>query len=252
MLVNFAGAEAASRPRSRSEPRARRHATAVTLRRSDHAGTVVPACWYALLVACACAFAATAHAQTMYKCQNANGKIEYSDRPCWSGSEIKRMTPTGGPTREEIERARMRAAADQQRAVEQERQAAQARKAAQTQALATGGDAAAGATAVRDPGNEKALTHSRTGWDTPTRSGQVQAGADRAYRDEKARLSASVAPKQAPVVPSPASPGPAVVTTCDAGGCWDASGRRYTSSGSSLVRNDGRVCQQVGSTLTCN
>ena len=64
-------------------------------------------CRLALLVACT--FPVTAHAQTMYKCQNANGKIEYSDRPCWSGSEVKRMTPTGGPTQEEVERACRRA-----------------------------------------------------------------------------------------------------------------------------------------------
>jgi len=248
------------------------------------------------LVLVGCVLALTAQAQTMYKCQNANGRIEYSDRPCWSGAEVKRMAPTGGPTREDIERARMRAAAEQHRAAEQERQAAQERKAAQT--LATGAGATSGASAVRDPGNgkvlthdrsgwdrkpqgqiaadeaareqgreraragapddgkvptegqgtwgqEKTLTHSRSGWDTPTRSGQVQAEADRAYRNEKARLSA-------PVAPSPVPSGPAVVTTCDGGGCWDTGGRRYTASGPALVRSDGKVCQKVGSTVNCN
>ena len=274
-------------------------------RRRGGAAQGLPAATLALAILLGCTLALTAHAQTMYKCQNASGRIEYSDRPCWSGAEVKRMTPTGGPTQEDVECARMRAAGEQQRAAEQKRQAAQERLAGQTPAPATGAGATTGASAVRDPGNdkvlthdrsgwdrkpqgqvaaeeaareqgreraragaanagkvsadgqgswgqEKTLTHSRTGWDTPTRSGQVQAEADRAYRNEKARLSAPAMPNPAAVVPSPAAPGPAVVTTCDAGGCWDASGRRYTSSGSSLVRNDGRVCQQVGSTLTCN
>lgn len=217
-------------------------------------------------------FAVTAHAQTLYKCQNASGNIEYSDRPCWSGSEVKRMTPTGGPTREDIERARMRAAADQQRAAEQKRQEAQER--AKAQAPAAGAGAPSGASPGQGPGDEKVLTHDRSGgdrklqrpiaaeeaaheqgrrgWDTPTRSGQLQAEADRAYRNEKARMPAPVVPNQAPIVPSPVPSGPAVVTTCDAGGCWDASGRRYTSSGPLLIRNDGKACQQVGSTVTCN
>lgn len=208
------------------------------------------------------------------------------------------MTPTGGPTQEEVERARMRAAGEQQRAAEAKRMAGQERLTAQTEAPASGTGAASGASAARGPGNdrvlvsdrsgwdrkpqgqvaaeeaarqqgreraragapdagkvpaesqgtwgqEKTLTHSRTGWDTPTRSSQVQAEADRAYRNEKARLSAPVTPSQSPS-------GPAVVTTCDAGGCWDTGGQRYTTSGPSLVRSDGRVCQKVGSTLTCN
>jgi hypothetical protein len=33
-----------------------------------------------------------ASAQTMYKCQNA-GKVEYSNRPCSSGEEVKRIAP---------------------------------------------------------------------------------------------------------------------------------------------------------------
>ena len=87
-------------------------------------------------------------------------------------------------------------------------------------------------------GQEKTLGHSQSGWNTSTRSDQVQAEADRAYRSEKARLS------------PPA--GPAVAPTCDSGGCWDTSGQRYTASGSTLVRSDGRVCQKVGATLHCN
>jgi len=51
--------------------------------------------------------AASAHAQTMYKCQDGNRTV-YSDRPCWSGTEVKRMTHTGAPTPEEIAKAQMK------------------------------------------------------------------------------------------------------------------------------------------------
>ncbi len=252
----------------------------------------------------ACALALTANAQTMYKCQN-NGKIEYTDHPCWSGTEVKRIAPNGGPTKEDIERARMRAAAERARNETQERQAAQERKAASGQSVAAGNDTAAGVAASRDAADEKVLTHDRSGWDrkprgqisaeeearqqgrerarsgagdagtvskagqgtwgsektlthspsgwnTSTRSGAVQSEADRAYRDEKARLLAPATPAPSAIAPRPAPAGPSIVTTCDAGGCWDSSGQRYTTSGPSLVRSDGKVCQRVGATVQCN
>lgn len=202
--------------------------------------------WAPLLLGLA--VAVPAHAQTMFKCENAAGKIEYSDRPCWSGTEVKRMTPTGGPTKEEIERVRMRAAV-------QEREAQQTRKAAQAQPVAPGANTVAGAApkdgqgAQGTPGNPP---QGASGRYPPTRSAAVQAEADRALRNDKARLLAPATPSVTTVAPRPAPAGPSAVTTCDAGGCWDSSGQRYTASGPSLVRSDGRVCQQVGSTLTCN
>jgi hypothetical protein len=56
-----------------------------------------------------------AHAQTMYKCQD-GGRTIYSDKPCWDGVEVKRMTKTGAPTPEEIAKAQMRARAQERAA----------------------------------------------------------------------------------------------------------------------------------------
>lgn len=53
-------------------------------------------------------------AQTMYRCTE-GGKTSYSDRPCMIGNEVKRLAPDGGPTPEDVGRARMRARADQER-----------------------------------------------------------------------------------------------------------------------------------------
>ena len=57
------------------------------------------------------AFAANAQAQTMFRCQDGNRTV-YSDRPCWSGTEVKRMTPAGGPTPEDVAKAQMKARAE--------------------------------------------------------------------------------------------------------------------------------------------
>ena len=81
-----------------------------------HASLVV------LLLVCA-----GAHGQTMFKCHD-QGKIVYSDKPCLNGVEIKQLRPDGGPSAEELGRARMKARAEEQRALNAER--AKARNAA--------------------------------------------------------------------------------------------------------------------------
>lgn len=54
--------------------------------------------------------------------------------------------------------------------------------------------------------------------------------------------------RRAARAPAPA----AVVTNCDAAGCWDTSGTRYNRSAGGFFRQDGRACQQVGNELHCN
>lgn len=45
----------------------------------------------------------------------------------------------------------------------------------------------------------------------------------------------------------------AVITSCDAGGCWGSDGSRYNrSAGDNFVRQDGRFCQVVGKQMTCH
>ena len=50
--------------------------------------------------------------------------------------------------------------------------------------------------------------------------------------------------------PSPASARPAVVTTCDAGGCWDSEGRRLNRAGPVLV-GPGGPCIASGNGVQC-
>lgn len=56
----------------------------------------------------------------------------------------------------------------------------------------------------------------------------------------------------APPRPAPAPPSPTPVTTCDPGGCWDINGSRYNGCTSTMIRSDGKVCQQIGTLIHCN
>lgn len=56
-----------------------------------------------------------------------------------------------------------------------------------------------------------------------------------------------------PAPPSHTAPsGPAQITNCDAGGCWDTQSQRYNQgAGSTHFRQDGRICEQVGQQMQC-
>lgn len=91
----------------------------------------------AILVA-ALASAPMAFGQTTYKCQD-GGNTVYSDRPCLAGVEVKRMAPNGGPTREDLARARMKARADEMRGSAEKQAEKRSAAATATSATATVG-----------------------------------------------------------------------------------------------------------------
>ena len=56
----------------------------------------------------------------------------------------------------------------------------------------------------------------------------------------------------APALPAITTPAaPAVLTQCDAGGCWDQSGQRYNGSGSVYSGPGGAVCMRNGDRIEC-
>jgi hypothetical protein len=57
---------------------------------------------------------------TMYRCQD-GAKVIYSDRPCFTGVEVKRLAPNGGPTREDVEKARMKSKVEEEKQRQEER-----------------------------------------------------------------------------------------------------------------------------------
>lgn len=62
-------------------------------------------------------------------------------------------------------------------------------------------------------------------------------------------------PPAPPVPPQPVSvpKPPALITNCDASGCWDTQGVRYhNTGGGNTHRQDGRFCQNIGDRMHCN
>jgi len=61
----------------------------------------------------------------------------------------------------------------------------------------------------------------------------------------------------APVKTAPAAPtigipsAPSVITTCDAGGCWDNLGNRYNGTGATLMGPTGKLCIRTGNWIEC-
>ena len=51
-------------------------------------------------------------------------------------------------------------------------------------------------------------------------------------------------------VVTPPTP-PNFTGACDSAGCWGADGTRYNAIGGSLVRPDGRMCQNVAGVMQC-
>ncbi|GIK88059.1 MAG: hypothetical protein BroJett026_35400 [Betaproteobacteria bacterium] len=121
--------------------------------------------------------ASAAEGQTIYKCQ-VDGRVAYSGSPCYTGVEVKRMAPDGGPTPEDRARARMRVEAElrQQRTKEADERAIAANRAAYAAAQGERDETRkARRTAAQD--NEKILTGDISGWDRKSRS-QLHAEAE--------------------------------------------------------------------------
>lgn len=161
-------------------------------------------------------------AQTMYKCQ-VGGKVEYSDKPC-ATTEIKKIQPLAGPTRQDQARAQSRLQADL---------AAEQGQPSSGQQMKSASDPS------KSADDEKVLVHTKAGWDRKTKA-QIDASKERNLERARATGIAGAADQGANL------------TTCDAGGCLDNLGRHYTRSGPELIRMDGRVCRQTAQNVECN
>lgn len=61
------------------------------------------------------------------------------------------------------------------------------------------------------------------------------------------------APQSAPVPTSTPPGSPAVITSCDPGGCWDSNGLRYTQGAGTtyIPTNGGHACQRINGNMIC-
>ena len=78
---------------------------------------------------------------------------------------------------------------------------------------------------------------------TPTFQEPISIGADR-----KADAPVKAAPA-APTIVIPSAP--SVLTTCDAGGCWDNLGNRYNGTGGTLIGPTGKLCVRIDDRIEC-
>lgn len=86
-------------------------------------------------------------------------------------------------------------------------------------------------------------------------SAATRGGSPTPYRAPIAVPSAAgaIKPLQLPsptIVIAPPTP-PSFTGTCDSAGCWGSDGTRYNAIGGSLVRPDGRMCQNMGGVMQC-
>ncbi|WP_431777286.1 DUF4124 domain-containing protein [Ottowia caeni] len=190
-----------------------------------------------------------AHAQT-HKCQGPNGRIIYSDAPCASnqtGSEI-RLRENTIDTRKDWER--------NERYLQQ-RQQEEAEKAGGARPLPS--PEYANQDRAQSPECAAAIRSANT---QPSNASPQKIDADRGSArqvcgfdpwpgpsmtqidTENRRSRALEAAAQARMNP--------IITSCDAGGCWDTNGIRYNGTNGRYFRaGDDTFCTRVGKTLNC-
>lgn len=244
---------------------------------------------HVLLIAVALA-AASANAQ-VFKCKGADGKIQFSDKPCIGAKQTELVPDRGSYVSPEQQyeaqqrTARMRDEIDAQKqevaianaarhAEYKREEAISAQKSARTQAADNSADAVANC--VRDverrgaSQNVKAemIAACRTAGSTQRATGTPSSAVSECVKNvertgaserEKARQIAlchggDVQPEvYRPAHPVALNPAPqAVIKSCNGPSCTDQFGNRYTTTQGKTVRSDGKRCYQQGTRLYCD
>lgn len=184
-------------------------------------------------------FAATASAQ-VFRCQDASGKLTFSDRPCGTGQNGVMVQRQRSEVELMMERERAYEAEQrkrERRMVEQEMEWAEQQQRAMQPAPV-----------VRHSGNDwqarKDLENARTS------SGSIMNNGgrfDRAAEAQRERDRKEAAHRRAAANP------PTHMTHCAGGFCYDDRGTPYSQNGPELIRSsDGRVCRVIGGMTQCN
>jgi hypothetical protein len=226
-----------------------------------------------LVVVLLTAVASAANAQP-FKCRDAEGRVTYSDTPCPSGAPGGKVDTTNSATIETPERAReLRQQQDTTlRRIEQDRLNQSARQQAQNDRLRAASQASAVVTveqlhaSCREQIGRRASDLSArqkanlelvcSGLRESMGTAQLASCLERidnikglsAYQNAQARAGC-----HGGQIESGGSSGlrPHMITSCDAGGCRDNLGNRYSGTGPTLFRQDGTPCQRVGNELQC-
>ena len=180
-----------------------------------------------------------AHAQ-VHRCQDASGKLVYSDKPCAAGQQgvqIERQR-----TREEIFQEREAAynaemRKQQRNMVERQQEQMERQRAMRNMPAA----------APRDPGADWAARKARENAATSAGSITNSGGQwDRAAEAERDRVRQEEARRR---------PTPPVMTGCYGSHCTDSAGNTYYPSPGlkdQMTRSDGKTCNRNGAVWDCN
>lgn len=211
------------------------------------------------------AVAPTVHAQ-VFKCKDASGKLTYQSAPCDAGQQESRPVILKGPalTDEEKFNAAAYSAGTTPAEARQLLQAAEQPSAASVGKRNSGPD---GRQAAITPDHSastecakakrevdiarNSITMSEGQRLSKVASLQRQAemvclGSDGYAKAEAARAEGKERARQR------RNATPSVITSCDAGGCWDNLGNRYNGTGNVMHGSNGKTCFRSGTTLNCN
>lgn len=198
-------------------------------------------------------FCTQVSAQVVRCTDHKTGKTTYSDQPCRSHQTGVEVLPA--KTQAEIQQERLQAREAIERKRDETRRAReeayQRPSAAETEAPAAASpnqvdkaDSADCKKALRDLDVAHSSITSQRG--VPAAQAAVTAACGIALATSGRRSSSSSTPA---LLPAP--PQPSVITSCDAGGCWDNLGGRYNRVGDMHMGPAGVPCRMVGRMMHC-
>lgn len=202
----------------------------------------------------------------VFKCKDASGKLAYQSAPCGAGQQESRPMILKGPTLTDEEKfdaaaysVGMTPAEARQRLQSAEQAAAPSTGRPEPGSADRQAQVAPNYSAIAECGKAKrevdiarnSITMSEGQRLSKVASLQRQAemaclGPDGYAKAEAARAEGKERARQR------RNTTPSVITSCDAGGCWDNLGNRYNGTGNVMHGSNGKTCFRSGTTLNCN
>lgn len=214
--------------------------------------------WRPVVAIFALAFMTLSASAQVVRCQDASGKLTYSDQPCRAGQNSQLIEPQKSPDQilderqqaNEANERKYRARADEQRtqALEQEQRQARQAQALNQPAAALPPNPAASLECSKAKKEMAFVSSIRTFTDDEKRMRM-----NAVISDMNASCGTKTEMLQAPVKIIVPAPQPRRITHCAPGFCYDNQGGVYHQNGpNALTGPNGRACQRTGQLWNCN
>ena len=179
-----------------------------------------------------------AYAQQVYKCSE-NGKTTFSDVPCAKSSKAKTSIVSAKPNSIDASDGRSSDERDLMRREFARRTVSQS-------------PAPTSRTEARDSAACRDATQSYETEVSSIRKDQAAVSMRKTKMLIACGRTDQLTTRQAShSMPSPSSKSPAVITSCDQGGCWDDQGGRYSKGAGNTYIGPNGACQMVGGMMNC-